>query len=267
MKEDALRIAEEVSSPADRLNLLREYMQALALRSLHESEAFTHLSFVGGTALRFLYSLPRFSEDLDFSLEFPTGYTPMPWIKKLNNDLRLAGFNAAVTWSDKSTVHKAWIRVADLLKEAGLAAIPQQNLSIKIEIDTRPPKGAVTKTGIVNRHTIFSIRYHDSPSLMAGKLHALITRKYTKGRDWYDLMWYRSQRPPIDPNLVLLQNALDQTERKGTFSAEDWRTQVKERIGAAKPAALVNDIRPFLEHPEEASLLTRDNLYSLMRDK
>ena len=69
MKEEAIAIAGEESDPSRRLNVLREYLQACILRSLHESEGFVQLSFVGGTALRFLYNLPRFSEDLDFTLE------------------------------------------------------------------------------------------------------------------------------------------------------------------------------------------------------
>jgi len=68
VKDEALALAAETSSPAQKLNILREFVQALTLRSLHESEAFVNLAFVGGTALRFVYSLPRFSEDLDFTL-------------------------------------------------------------------------------------------------------------------------------------------------------------------------------------------------------
>jgi len=48
--------------------LVREYLQARILEFLQENGAFTNWVFVGGTALRFLYSMPRFSEDLDFSL-------------------------------------------------------------------------------------------------------------------------------------------------------------------------------------------------------
>lgn len=69
MKDELLGDVAKVENPTQKLNLMREYLQAVALRSLHESEAFKNLAFVGGTALRFIYSLARFSEDLDFSLE------------------------------------------------------------------------------------------------------------------------------------------------------------------------------------------------------
>ena len=265
MKEEALAIVKDVSSPSEKLNLLREYLQAMALRSLHESEAFVNLALVGGTALRFVYGLPRFSEDIDFSLAGSNGYKPEVWMKKLKNDFQLAGFNAAVSWNDRTTVHKAWIKVAGLLKDAGLAAMGDQNLSIKLEIDTNPPQGAVSETGIVNRHAMLSLRYYDLPSLLAGKVHALITRKYAKGRDWYDLLWYRAKRPPIAPNLEQLQNALDQTRGEGAFNAENWARDVVERLKAIDCASLVNDVKSFLERPEDSALLTEDNICSVLK--
>ncbi len=265
MKEAALELIKDIPDPSNKLNLLREYVQAMVLRSLHESEAFVNLAFVGGTALRFIHSLPRFSEDLDFSLERKSGYTPEKWMKKVKHDLALAGFDAKVSWADKTTVHKSWIKVAGLLKEAGLAAMPDQNMSIKLEIDSRPPSGAITETGIVNRHALLSLRYYDLPSLMAGKAHALMTRQYPKGRDWYDLVWYRAKRPPVEPNLEQLQNALDQTQGDGVCTASSWKLYLIERIRALDCAVLVEDVRSFLERPEESALLTQENILSILK--
>ncbi len=236
----------------------------MVLRSLHESEAFVNLAFVGGTALRFVHNLPRFSEDLDFSLENSSNYQPEAWMKKVKHDLQLEGFHAAVSWNDRTTVHKSWIKVAGVLKEAGLAAMPDQNLSIKLEIDTQPPKGAVSETGIINRHAMLSLRYYDLSSLMAGKAHALITRKYPKGRDWYDLIWYRGKRPPIDPNLEQLQNALDQTQGKGLFHANNWKADILATLKKLDCASLVQDVQTFLERPDDAALLTEENITSVL---
>ena len=184
MKARALELARTVDDPVMRLNVLREYAQASVLRSLHESEAFRALSFVGGTALRFLYDLPRFSEDLDFSVETLSEYAPEAWLVKLRRDLSFAGFDAVATWNDRKAVHVGWVRIADLLQEAGLAPLAEQKLSVKLEIDTRPPSGADTLTRVVNRHLLVAFRHHDLPSLMAGKVHAPLTRRYPKGRDW-----------------------------------------------------------------------------------
>ena len=111
----------------------------------------------------------------------------------------------------------------------------------------------------------FLVQHHDLPSLLAGRLHAAITRKYAKGRDWYDLMWYLSQRPPVKPNLPLLQHALDLTRGAGRYDAHDWEALVRARLGAFDLDAIGDDVRPFLERPGDAGLLTRDNLLGLLR--
>ena len=206
MKEEALALLDNVTDPAKKLNVLREYLQVLALRSLHESEAFTRLAFVGGTALRFVFRLPRFSEDIDFALEDPDGYRPEAWLKKLKHDLVLGGFDASVSFQDKTTVHSSWIKIAGILEETGLAAMQDQKLSIKLEIDTRPPVGATSERTLITHHRMLALRYYDLASLMAGKVHALGTRKYAKGRDWYDLLWYLGQRPPAEPQQTLAES-------------------------------------------------------------
>ncbi len=253
-----------VSDPGQALNLLREYLQAFVLRSLHESEAFRPLAFVGGTALRFLHNLPRYSEDLDFSLVSPAGYFGQNWIAKAKSDLTLAGFNPEVTWNDRKVVHTGWIRLAGLLHDAGLSAMPAQKLAIKVEIDTRPPTGARCERRIVTRHLTFLLQHHDLPSLLAGKLHAAITRKYAKGRDWYDLVWYLSQRPPVVPNLALLQNALDQTQGAGCYDAQSWRDLVRKRVATLNLPTVCDDVSPFLERPQDAALITHENLEALL---
>ncbi len=266
MKEQALSIAAQAANPADRLNLLREYIQAFTLRSLHESEAFSCLSFVGGTALRFAYNLPRFSEDLDFSLEKPDLYKPVEWMKKIKRDLQLAGFETNLNWNDRKTVHTAWVKVGGIMKESGLAAMADQKLSIKLEIDTRPPEGAECERTIINRHLVFALQYHRLPSLMAGKTHALLTRKYPKGRDWYDLLWYLGKRPPPSPNPVLLQNALDQTQGEGMVVANDWKTLLREKTETLDFAKLQADVQPFLERQQDALLLTAEHFLSLLAE-
>ena len=264
MKEEVLSIVSGIFDPAMKLNLMREYIQSRTLRSLHESEAFRSLSFVGGTALRFLYGLPRFSEDLNFSLESGEGYKPELWMKKLKNDLFLAGFNIHLSWNARTNVHKAWIGIEDLMKEAGLAVLSEQRLSIKLEVDTNPLRGAVLEKRIITRYALIAIQHHDLPSLMAGKIHAMLARKYPKGRDWYDLLWYRGHRPPLEPNEVLLQKALDQTEGEGVKHASQWKQWILKKAGALDVMKLAADVRPFLERQEDAALITSEGIRSVL---
>lgn len=258
MKEGALTLVRDVEDPGLKMNLLREYIQAFALRSLHESRAFQCLSFVGGTALRFLYGLPRFSEDLDFSLEHAAGYHPKTWLRKLKRDLAFAGFHATVTWNERKIVNTGWIRIAELLRDAGLADFPEQKISIKLEIDTRPPGGARFENIVLRRHMLFALRHHDLPSLLAGKIHAICTRRYVKGRDWYDMLWYGARRPPVKPNSTLLENAFAQTGNQER--AEQWSRYVLARLGNVDEEKLVKDILPFLEERREIPLLTKENI-------
>ena len=264
MKEEALALVRGVTEPGMALNRLREYLQAFVLRSFHDGEAFRHLAFVGGTALRFLHGLPRFSEDLDFSMVAGAENSGAAWMGKVKRDLQLAGFQPEVTWNDRKLVHTGWVRVAGILYEAGLAAMPGQNLAIKVEIDTRPPAGARCERRIITRHLTFFLQHYDLPSLLAGKLHAVINRKYAKGRDWYDLVWYLSQRPPVAPNPLLLQNALDQTHGAGRTDALAWRSLVRDRLERSDIGAILADVGPFLERPQDAALLTRENLLGLL---
>jgi hypothetical protein len=142
---------------------------------------------------------------------------------------------------------------------------PEEKLSIKLEIDTLPPTGARCERRIITRHMSFLLQYYNLPSLLAGKLHAILNRKYAKGRDWYDLIWYLSQCPPVNPNLSLLQNALDQTQDVGYYDAQSWRELVRERLDSFDIQVIRNDVSPFLERPQDAAPLTRDNLLGLLR--
>ena len=68
MKDYIKQLVERIKDNNLARCMTREYLQARVLEILQENDAFVNWAFVGGTALRFLYSMPRFSEDLDFSL-------------------------------------------------------------------------------------------------------------------------------------------------------------------------------------------------------
>ena len=61
----------DLSSHESSYEALREILQEIVLLGLYDSGFFNHAAFYGGTALRILHKLPRFSEDLDFSLLEP----------------------------------------------------------------------------------------------------------------------------------------------------------------------------------------------------
>ena len=262
MKDHLLSLAAGQPEPRARLNLVREYLQAHILRSLQEAGGFASLAFQGGTALRFLYSLRRFSEDLDFSLERPGHDRGLPWLLKLvKRDLEMSGHDAEVTLRTARTVQSAEVKFPGFLREAGLASERGAKLMIRIEVDTRPPAGAMLETRLVTRHFPITLRVHDLRSCMAGKVHALLARRYAKGRDLFDLSWYLTRPDRPTPNLDLLRNALAQTGWKGPAPGEKtWRGMLLERMNALDWAAVVRDVEPFLEDPRDRALLDREML-------
>jgi predicted nucleotidyltransferase component of viral defense system len=267
MKDYLRQILNGVNNPVLARCLAREYLQARLLQSLQDRGAFNTWAFQGGTALRFLYSMARFSEDLDFALVEPG--MPVDFRDKMMSARRVfeaEGYSVVDKINDKRTVKSAFVNFKGLLFELGLSAHPSETLSIKVEVDSNPPAGAQTVSTIVRRHVILNLRHHDKASLFAGKLHGFLARRYAKGRDIYDLIWYLSDRTWPEPNLELLDNALAQTGWRGPqVTAENWRQLVAQRMEMLDWKQVVADVEPFLERPADMALLTRENLTSLLR--
>jgi hypothetical protein len=150
--------------------------------------------------------------------------------------------------------------------EAGISLMKSQNFSIKIEIDTNPPKGAVLKTEIVNKYFPIAFLSYDTPSLFSGKLHALLSRKYTKGRDFFDLGWYLSRWKGISPNMPFLVNALHQTKWKGEIPSEaNWMDVVFKVVQAADWSKVKRDVESFLENPSDLNIFSKENILKLIK--
>ncbi|MFY9825418.1 MAG: nucleotidyl transferase AbiEii/AbiGii toxin family protein [Thermoanaerobaculia bacterium] len=266
MKEDLKGQLQTFRTPTEGRNRAREYLQARLLSSLQRAGAMIPLAFQGGTALRFLYSIRRYSEDLDFALERPDrGYDFDSYLRAIRSDFQREGYTIEIKANTQKVVHSAFVRFPGLLFELGLSPHPNEILAVKVEVDTNPPPGAGLATTIVRRHATLHLQHHDPASLLAGKLHAVLQRTYPKGRDFYDLLWYLSDPAWPAPNLVLLNNALRQTGWSGSeISAESWRTPVLDRIQNADWSRIVADVQPFLDDPSEIDLLTRENLAQLI---
>jgi len=266
MKEELLQLTKAEKSPLAARNLAREYLQALILQSLQRAGAMTILAFHGGTALRFIYSLPRYSEDLDFALERSSErYDFRAILKNIRSDLEAQSYAVQLKVNDQKTVHSAFIRFPGLPYDLNLSPHRDETLAVKIEVDTNPPAGAELETTLIRRHVLLNLHHHDRSSLLSGKLHAILQRPYLKGRDLYDLTWYLSDKSWPPPNFVLLNNALAQTSWSGpAVTADNWRQIVYERLESIPWEQALDDVRPFLAVTEELYLLTRDNILQLL---
>ncbi len=195
-------------------NAVKEILQELALYALWRTDFFDCALFQGGTSLRILHGLSRFSEDLDFLLRVPNAnFDWSPYLKGMTEVF--AQFGLKLTAQPRQRMTSA-IREA-LLKDDSIASQldlsfagtgDRKVLKIKLEIDVNPPAGSGEATTFLDFPADYEVRHQDLASNFALKIHALLCRGFLKGRDWFDFSWYVSRG--VTPNLVLLQNALVQ---------------------------------------------------------
>ena len=258
----------------DYINALREILQDVALLGLWRAKFFEKAAFYGGTALRILYDLDRFSEDMDFSLLEPldnfdlAGYTAF-----LQKETEAFGFDVQVEEVDKaiqtpvqSAFLKANTRNQLLVIETGekiLQAVPKgQILKIKLEVDTDPPPGFATQTRYLLQPIPFAVRAVALPDLLAGKMHAILCRRWksrVKGRDWYDLVWYAANHPEL--HLYHLEQRMRQTGHwtgDTLLTSEKFKGLLIEAIEKLDVEQARKDVEPFVKNPENLSVWSRE---------
>lgn len=266
MKDHLRQLLMSTPDPGKGLLLTREYLQALILKGLQENGVFTRWGFIGGTALRFLYSIPRFSEDLDFSLLSPAtdaGFKSA--LKSVKQALIHEGYTVDVTIKEDRVVASSFIRFPGLPCELGLTPDPRRSLSIKVELDTNPPVGAGWETTLIRRHLTLNLYHHDKASLLAGKIHALLSRPWTKGRDLFDLAWYLTEPEWPSPNLELLNAALAQSTPGLPLLADtDWKNLLLEKLAAINWNQAREDVLPFLEREADMQWIAMEAIGKLL---
>ncbi len=202
----------EPKNEEETLAAFREIMQEIALAGLSRTDFFTKAAFYGGTALRIFYKLDRFSEDLDFSLlEVNPDFSLEPYFSAILSEFESLGLKVSINEKDKkikSAIESAFLKSETIWKELVLEEIVKQagiksnkTIKIKIEVDRQPPLKFETEEKLLIRPFSFYVKCFSQPSLFAGKMHALLFRKWktrVKGRDWYDLEWYIKKGIPLD---------------------------------------------------------------------
>lgn len=256
MKQEILDRVRQWPKSQDRRNRLREELHHVLLQESDRQGAFRDLCFVGGTALRVLYGLDRFSEDLDFSLsaEVKKPFGLLRLATRVSRSLEALGFAVRLgKVKPAKNVQSCFFVFQELLHEVDESCPRGQNLAIRYEVDTMPPRGAKETVSPVAGARLYQVRHYDLPSLFAGKLHAILCRRYAKGRDLYDFLWYVGRKVPV--NGRLLENACEQTGGKRIrFDKEGLRRAVGEKFRNMNLAAARRDASPFLGDPGSLSL-------------
>lgn len=252
-----------IVSTEEKYNVLREYLQAMLLKSIESTGYMKNIVFVGGTALRFLFDLNRFSEDLDFSLINNEGFI----FDKMVVDLVRAfeGWNIKVETKPKAvkTVASSFFKFPELMFENGLTDRKNQKLFIKLEVDCKPPTGFMTELSFNQKYMPMNVLHYDLSSLFAGKLHAVLFRQYTKGRDFYDLMWFLGKK--VVPNLIQLENAIFQTTgERLKLEMPELKERLRKRIEEVDFKKIHDELRVFVADKSELDYLNVSNLTKML---
>ncbi len=259
---------------AEYVNAIREIMQELALLGLWRSKFFEHAAFYGGTALRIVHGLNRGSEDLDFSLLEPNlEFRLTSYAEALKSELSAFGFAVDFVAKEKNpafNIDSAFLKgnTRILLISIGLPSTltdkvyAQKELKIKFEIDLDPPPGFTTEVRTLLRPVPHSVRLYSLPDLFAGKLHAVLCRRWrnrSKGRDWYDLVWYAANHPAV--NLEHLEQRMrcsGDYNRESPLTLDALKILLDEAIEKIDLEMLQQDVLPFIRDSQELQLWSKD---------
>ena len=191
-----------VLTAEDHTNALHEVMQQITLAGLYRAGFFNVAAFYGGTCLRIFHSLPRFSEDLDFSLlQANPDFSLEHYFDTIHDEFQAYGREVVISKKEKkqpSPIESAFLKDNTEIYNISFQTAPK--VKIKIEVDTRPPMGFSTEPKLLLLPFSFIVRCYTLPDLFAGKMHALLFRGWknrVKGRDWYDFEWYVRQGIPM----------------------------------------------------------------------
>lgn len=260
-------------------NALREIMQEVALAGLGRSGFFEKAAFYGGTALRIFYGVRRFSEDLDFSLlEVNPGFQFQPYLDGLVNELNALGIDVTLNEKSKSkqtAIDSAFLKPGTEWKELILKGIiPQEktgmrpDIKIKLEVDTNPPLGFATEEKLLLRPFSFYTKCFTTPDLFAGKMHALLFRKWKgrlKGRDWFDMEWYVKNNIPLHLEHFIIRSVQSGDLNKKSMTKEEFTQLLTDKIDQVSIDDIKNDIVRFIPDDKPLEIWSGDYFRELAR--
>ena len=249
----------------DKQNAIYEIMQQVVLAGLHRGGFFDRAAFYGGTCLRLFHQLPRFSEDMDFSLLAPDEHFLFEnYFQPIIDEFDNLGRKVEIKKKDKKTfgrVDSAFLK--DNTDVYNVAFQTEKTVKVKIEVDTQPPLKFRTEQKALTLPYTFMVRCFQLSDLFAGKMHALAFRNWktrVKGRDWYDFEWYVRWRVPLD-----FEHLQERTrEFNGIeMTREDFMAVLKERLSTTNIEDVKRDVRRFMINPHELDIWSNDYFLQL----
>jgi predicted nucleotidyltransferase component of viral defense system len=260
------------------LAAMREIMQEIALAALSRTDFFKKAAFYGGTALRIFHGLNRYSEDLDFSLlETDPSFSLTPYFSAITDEFEALGIRVSIREKDKrikTPIESAFLKSETLWQELVLEDVVVQHgissnksIKIKIEIDRVPPLGFDTEEKLLVRPFSFYVNCFSLSSLFAGKLHALLFRKWknrVKGRDWYDMEWYIQKGITMNISHFLMRASETNDWQEASISKEQILDLLKDKINSVSFNAVKDDVRKFIRNDEQLKIWNAKYFYDLV---
>ncbi len=201
--------------------MLKEYLQLLILDYLTTTPYINKVSFIGGTNLRLIQGIDRFSEDLDFDC------------KDLSEEEFIAMTDSVVTYlrknnidvetrdkpNPKLTAFRRNLYFPEMLFDLGLTGHKEERLLLKVEaqdqgVQYQPVIANINRTGF-----FFGVQVPPIDVLCAMKFAAILARQ--KGRDFYDTIFLLSK---TKPNMEFL------SAKVGISSIDELKTAIAERL-------------------------------------
>lgn len=272
----------ELKTVQDYKNAIKEIIQEIALLGLWRGKFFEKAAFYGGTALRILYELDRFSEDLDFCLlQTDENFNLKNYESFVKEELKSYGFDANVEQKIKtkhSAVDSAFIKVNTMQhliyigSPAGLFKNihPDELIKIRFEVDTTPPIDNITT---VNKNLLlpspFTIKTFRIEDLFAGKVHAALCRQWqgrVKGRDWYDLVWFISKN--VSLNLNYLEKRMQQSgfwDKNKKLTSEILIELLDNKIDSLDIPSAKKDIIFYIRDSSKIQIWSHDFFKDIVR--
>lgn len=259
----------EIQNDDDLLNALKEIFQEIALLGLYRGGFFEKAVFYGGTSLRILYGLDRFSEDLDFSLcDKNMDFDLQDYFGFIEDEFASWGVEVMIRKKEKkitSHIESAFLKNGTSIFDLYCGGVEylrgKREIKIKLEVDTSPPLGFQTQTKTLLSPITFNIKTMTLPSLYAGKMHALLFRKWKnriKGRDWYDFEWY------VKNNIALDMKHLEIRMREGNdyvgdkLGEEELKDLLLKKIQELDIAQACSEVSVFLKDKRGLEFWSKD---------
>ena len=256
------------ATPEEQNQVLREVMQQIALAALNRTGFFEHAAFYGGTCLRIFYDIPRFSEDLDFSLLRPEpDFSLQSRLQAIKDEFTALGLDIDIAIKDKtadSQIESAFLK--NKTRVFQLALQNERKLKIKLEVDTLPPLGFTTEEKLLLTPFSFYVKCFSLPDLFAGKMHALLFRSWknrVKGRDWYDFEWYIRNGVALN-----LSHFIERAFQSGDLADRNLSpAEFRELLGTKITSLDINqakrDIQKFVYNPQELTIWSHEYFLQL----